>query len=76
MLNQYLPQKISSYIEIIKNLTKKRNQIKIANDVKRAIEMGKNEDEVLQIANKLYETETIKQQSREEIKQEIVNDAF
>lgn len=75
-LTQYLPQDISKYVEILKNYTKKRNQIKIASDIKKAIEVWESEDKVLQIANKLYETETIKQQSREEIKQEIVNDAF
>ena len=76
ILTQYLPQDISKYVEILKNYTKKRNQIKIASDIKKAIEVWESEDKVLQIANKLYETETIKQQSREEIKQEIVNDAF
>lgn len=76
ILIQYLPQDISKYVEILKNYTKKRNQIKIASDIKKAIEVWESEDKVLQIANKLYETETIKQQSREEIKQEIVNDAF
>ena len=74
--NQFLAHDITKYIEILKTYTKKRNQIKIASDIKKAIEMWKNEDEVLQIANKLYETETIKQQSIEDIKQEIVNDAF
>lgn len=76
ILIQYLPQDISKYVEILKTYTKKRNQIKIASDIKKAIEVWESEDKVLQIANKLYETETIKQQSREEIKQEIVNDAF
>lgn len=76
IMTQYLPRDIKDYVEVLKAYTKKRNQIKIANDVKRAIEMWKNDDEVLQLANKLYETETIKQQSRDEIKQEIVNDAF
>jgi len=76
ILIQYLPQDISKYVAILKNYTKKRNQIKIASDIKKAIEVWESEDKVLQIANKLYETETIKQQSREEIKQEIVNDAF
>jgi hypothetical protein len=31
---------------------------------------------MLEEANKLYETETIKQQSREEIKEEIISDMF
>jgi len=73
---QYLASDITKYVEVLKNLSKKRNQIKIACDIKKAIEFWESEDKVLQIANKLYETETIKQQSREEIKQEIVNDAF
>ena len=73
---QYLTTNFEECIEELKNLTKKRQQIKIAWDIQRAIEVWENDDKVLQIANQLYETETIKQQSREDIKQEIIDDVF
>lgn len=73
---EYITINFEECVIELKNLTKKREQIKIAETIKKAIENWENEDKVLQIANKLYETETIKQQSRDEIKQEIVDDVF
>lgn len=73
---EYLTINFEECVNELKNLTKKREQIRIAETIQKAIENWENEDKVLQIANKLYETETIKQQSRDEIKQEIIDDVF
>ena len=75
-VGSYIVKEFDTCLDEVKKWSKKRQQIKIASDIQKAIESWESEDKVLQIANKLYETETIKQQSREEIKQEIVNDAL
>ena len=75
-IGSYIVKEFDTCLDEVKKWSKKRQQIKIASDIQKAIESWESEDKVLQIANKLYETETIKQQSREEIKQEIVNDAL
>lgn len=75
-IGSYITKQFGDCIDEVKKWSKKREQIKIATDIQKAIEWGESEDRIMQIANKLYETETIKQQSREEIKQEIVNDAL
>ena len=75
-IGSYIVKEFDTCLDEVKKWSKKRQQIKIASDIQKAIESWESEDKVLQIANKLYETETIKQQSRDEIKQEIVNDAL
>ena len=75
-VGSYIVKEFDTCLDEVKKWSKKRQQIKIASDIQKAIESWESEDKVLQIANKLYETETIKQQSRDEIKQEIVNDAL
>ena len=75
-IGSYITMNFDTCIDEVKKWSKKRQQVKIVEDIKKAIEWWDTEDKILQIANKLYETETIKQQSREEIKQEIVNDAL
>jgi len=75
-VGSYIVKEFDTCLDEVKKWSKKRQQIKIASDIQKAIESWESEDKILQIANKLYETETIKQQSREEIKQEIVNDAL
>ena len=75
-IGSYITKQFGDCIDEVKKWSKKRQQVKIATDIQKAIEGWESEDKILQIANKLYETETIKQQSRDEIKQEIVNDAL
>ena len=75
-IGSYITKQFEDCIDEVKKWSKKRQQVKIATDIQKAIEGWESEDKILQIANKLYETETIKQQSRDEIKQEIVNDAL
>lgn len=74
-LSSYIVTNLDQCVAELKALTKRRQQLKIAEKVLNKIQLW-DEAAMLEEANKLYETETIKQQSREEIKEEIISDMF
>ena len=74
-LSTYIVNNLDQCVDELKALTKRRQQLKIAEKVLNKIQLW-DETAMLEEANKLYETETIKQQSREEIKEEIISDMF
>lgn len=60
----------------LKKISKQKKQGIIAKKLQSVIMNWWTEWEIMQVANELYETETIKRQDNESIKQEIINDAF
>ena len=73
--SSYITKNLTPCLEEIKQASKRRNMLKIVDKINLNIQMW-DQNWVLEEANKLYEMEDIKQQSREDIKREIIDDAF
>lgn len=75
MIDSYITTHIESHLEVLKEHTKRRTQLLIADKIKTKIQEW-NDADMLEEANKLFQTEAVKVQSRDAIKQEIFDDMF
>ena len=75
MVGSYINTHIDSHLEVLKEHTKRRTQLLIADKIKAKIQEW-NDADMLEEANKLFQTEAVKVQSRDAIKQEIFDDMF
>lgn len=75
MIGSYITTHIDSHLEVLKEHTKRRTQLLIADKIKTKIQEW-NDADMLEEANKLFQTEAVKVQSRDAIKQEIFDDMF
>ena len=72
----YIQTWLVECVEELKKLSKRKEQLQIAENLKLKILDWWSEEEIMSIANQFYETETIKEQDSKSIREEIEWDAF
>lgn len=74
--NSSITSNFEESIWLVKQASKRKKQNIIARKLQTMITWWATDSEIMNVANELYETESIKKQPIDEIKNEIVSDAF